>query len=275
MTTSVELEHKTPAITAIQAEGSLEAVLLDRIAILEAENKVLQAENLALRTEMQRREYLSSAAAHDVKNALTPPVALLQLAMRPGTPAEKIVEWIPAVAFGVMAAKNKLIAFPDQLMISGELKREPIDITASLQNLSSDIVNTARKVDEDTMGNLELQFDSPAEPQIINGDSEYLNAAFTDLMINAIQAMSGYPVKQLSISIQPGEKTVSIFIKDNGAGIPANIKDRIFDKGFTTKADGNGNGLYNVQNRIAAHGGKIQIKETGPAGTAFEIILPV
>lgn len=260
---------------------AIDSALAARNEFLEGENKDLRqevaalwAENQGLRARIKTWEDYILGFCHDTKNALTAPSVHLQRIVRPGIPIEKILAVLPAIQNGVMDARNRLFAFPDQLAMAGELRKKPVDIVAALGSLSFDVVNTARKVDEETMGGLELQFESPAESQIIIGDSEYLNAAFTDLLINAIQAMSGCLVKQLTISVQPGAKGVSIFIKDTGAGIPVNIKDRIFDKGFTTKADGNGNGLYNVQNRIAAHGGKIKIKETSYSGTTFEVSLP-
>lgn len=300
--TNLERERQGTEITIISGGVSSEPSPVNPLTILEERNQALQAENSTLTARNQLlkgentdlRQELAALGAenqglrdkirtwedyilrfcHDAKNALTAPAVHLQRITRPGTPTERISASLPGIYKGVIDVRNRLFAFPDQLAMAGGLRKEPMDIVTALGSVSFDVVNTARKVDEETMGGLELQFNSPAESQIIRGDSENLNAAFTDLIINAIQAMSGCPVKQLTISIQPGAKEVSIFIKDTGTGIPVNIKDRIFDKGFTTKADGNGNGLYNVQNRIAAHGGKIKIKETGPCGTTFEVCLP-
>ncbi len=68
---------------------------------------------------------------------------------------------------------------------------------------------------------------------------------------------------------------VKILIKDTGCGIKADV-DKIFDPFFTTKEVGKGTGLglsisYGI---INAHKGKIEVTETGPAGTIFRIALP-
>jgi signal transduction histidine kinase len=72
-------------------------------------------------------------------------------------------------------------------------------------------------------------------------------------------------------------------IKDNGSGIPANIKDKIFQPFFTTKPTGQGTGLglslaYDI---VKAHGGELKVESkegeglpAGEAGSKFVIFLP-
>ena len=68
---------------------------------------------------------------------------------------------------------------------------------------------------------------------------------------------------------------VSLTISDSGAGIPANILDRLFDPFFTTKADGTGLGLAVSKKIIDDHGGRIEVQSQVGKGTRLKIILPM
>ena len=69
---------------------------------------------------------------------------------------------------------------------------------------------------------------------------------------------------------------VEIRVRDNGPGIPSEIKDKIFQPFFTTKPTGEGTGLglslsYDI---VKAHGGEIKVNTKEHEGTEFTIILP-
>lgn len=80
----------------------------------------------------------------------------------------------------------------------------------------------------------------------------------------------------VAVSTQRKDNAVSIFVKDNGNGIPANIIDKIFQPFFTTKPTGQGTGLglslaYDI---VKAHGGRIEVSSS-EGGAEFTIELPV
>ncbi len=81
----------------------------------------------------------------------------------------------------------------------------------------------------------------------------------------------------VSVSTKKSENSVIITVSDNGAGIPENIKEKIFQPFFTTKPTGQGTGLglslsYDI---VKAHGGDIKVETKEGAGTAFIVQLPV
>ena len=65
-----------------------------------------------------------------------------------------------------------------------------------------------------------------------------------------------------------------ISISDNGQGILPQIHDRVFEKGFTTKDDGNGLGLYHAKVEVEKYGGTISFITQNQKGTTFTISLP-
>ncbi|MEJ2428511.1 MAG: PAS domain S-box protein [Deltaproteobacteria bacterium] len=124
--------------------------------------------------------------------------------------------------------------------------------------------------------NIEIikDFDSSL-PQILGNPGE-LEQVFTNLMINAVDAMDGRG--KLTISSRADLKAEQVILKftDTGPGISPAIKDQIFEPFFTTKPPGKGTGLglsvvYGV---IQRHGGDIKVKSPPGGGATFMIKLP-
>jgi signal transduction histidine kinase len=111
-------------------------------------------------------------------------------------------------------------------------------------------------------------------PEIL-GYSDQLNQVWTNLIINAIQAMEGKG--ELTLGIKQKNDFVQVSIKDNGCGIPEDIQKKIFDPFFTTKISGEGSGLgLDIIKRILEeHGGDIYFETEINKGTTFYIELPV
>ncbi len=103
-------------------------------------------------------------------------------------------------------------------------------------------------------------------------DFTKLEVVFTNLIINAIQAMNN--VGQVDIKIVDLDKHVVIQIADTGCGIPQNIMSKIFEPLFTTKQTGTGLGLASCKKIIEQHDGAIEISSTEGKGTIFTIKLP-
>lgn len=103
-----------------------------------------------------------------------------------------------------------------------------------------------------------------------------LNQVFTNIIINAVQAMEGSPNATLEISTEFREKDIVVKIADNGPGIPDDIKEKIFEPFFTTKdvGEGTGLGLSIVYSIIEQHEGELQLESEKDKGTTFIITLP-
>lgn len=103
-------------------------------------------------------------------------------------------------------------------------------------------------------------------------DFTKLEVVFTNLIINAIQAMNN--VGQVDIRITELDKQIIIQVADTGCGIPQNILSKIFEPLFTTKQTGTGLGLASCKKIIEQHDGMIEIYSTEGQGTIFTIKLP-
>jgi len=113
-------------------------------------------------------------------------------------------------------------------------------------------------------------------PKIPANGSE-LNQIWTNLIDNAIGAMTSVPVgeKTLEVRTKLEPDFVLVEIADNGPGIPTEIQGRIFDPFFTTKpvGEGTGLGLDIVQRIVRTHQGLIRL-ESKPGRTVFQVRLP-
>lgn len=111
----------------------------------------------------------------------------------------------------------------------------------------------------------------------IRGDSGQLQQVFTNLIINAADAMDG--VGKLTITGTLDEENRQIVLKfaDTGRGLPPEIMDKLFEPFFTTKAQGQGTGLglsvaYGI---LKQHGGRIEAGNSPEGGAVFTVTLPV
>ncbi|MCY7376362.1 MAG: HAMP domain-containing protein [Pyrinomonadaceae bacterium] len=109
-------------------------------------------------------------------------------------------------------------------------------------------------------------------PQIL-GDAEVLRSVFSNLFINAVQAMEKTG-GSLNVTIDSDEEFVRIEIADTGDGIPTENLDKIFEPYFSTKETGTGLGLAIVKKIVDDHRGTIAVESELNAGTKFTVKLP-
>ena len=105
-------------------------------------------------------------------------------------------------------------------------------------------------------------------------DRESLRSVFTNLVINAVEAINGVG-GSISIKLSNAEaNSVKVEITDTGDGIAADDISKIFEPYFSTKDTGTGLGLAIVKKAIDDHGGTINVTSKEGSGTTFTIILP-
>jgi two-component system NtrC family sensor kinase len=103
---------------------------------------------------------------------------------------------------------------------------------------------------------------------------DQLHQVFMNIILNSAQAIQG--TGEIRIATRQDGPMVRIIISDSGPGIPAEIRDRIFEQGFTTKSaqSGMGLGLCICHKIIEDHAGYIEVDSEIGKGATFTIILP-
>lgn len=113
---------------------------------------------------------------------------------------------------------------------------------------------------------------APVDPHVHVHPDE-LRQVLLNLAANAQDAMPKGGT--LALSTVAEERSVALLIRDSGAGIPAELHERIFEPFFSTKPNGSGLGLALVRRVISGAGGTIYCESAVGEGTTFRIVLPL
>ncbi|MDO3379603.1 two-component system sensor histidine kinase NtrB [Geoalkalibacter halelectricus] len=110
-------------------------------------------------------------------------------------------------------------------------------------------------------------------PEEVLGDRDQIKQAFLNLVLNAVQAMSGGGT--LRIQGRREGDSLCLLFQDNGPGIAVDNLERIFSPFFTTRAEGVGLGLAITQRIVRRNGGEISVESRPGKGTTFRLCLPL
>jgi two-component system nitrogen regulation sensor histidine kinase NtrY len=237
-------------------------------------NKMIAAlENSAQKLAQSERESawreMAKQVAHEIKNPLTPlklGLQLLEKSWRDKDPkfdqkferfSKSFVEQIESLS-SIASEFSSFAKMPDTHI-------EQINIFEMLSKAVTIFVH---------MDNIKIQYQPPEDPFYINADRDQLLRCFNNLLKNAIEATQQATPGIIDISFLITSKNILLSIKDNGNGIPENMREKIFEPNFTTKSSGTGLGLAFVKNSIENAGGKVWFETQLGIGTTFYLSLP-
>jgi signal transduction histidine kinase len=145
--------------------------------------------------------------------------------------------------------------------------RQNVDIVKSLETTLTILNHKLKR-------GITVQREYQPIPLLVNSFGSELNQVWTNLIDNAIDAMSG--TGELRVRTYRDDGCVVVEIGDNGPGISPEIKSHIFEPFFTTKGvgEGTGLGLDTVQRIVRKHRGNIQVNSK-PGDTRFQVWLPL
>ncbi len=233
------------------------------------EEKMFNAELVMAKTLSTLGQY-SNELAHEIKNPLNAINIQMSLLEREINKHElsstKELHEVVKVVKEEIERLNKLTKDCLSFSKSGDLKRKKEDIVKIFNELIV-LINPHAELNGIRIY-LRVLKDSPQ----ISVDKDKLKQALLNIIINAIEVMSGGG--DINIIISNDDGYLNISIKDTGPGIPGEQHDKIFDLFHSTKSGGTGVGLAITKNIIQAHGGNIRFKEL-EVGTEFLIELPL
>ena len=142
-----------------------------------------------------------------------------------------------------------------------------VDIVKSLENTLTILNHKLKK-------GVTVQRDYQKVPMLVDSFGSELSQVWTNIIDNAIDAMSGQG--ELRVRTFRDDDCIVVEIGDNGPGIPPEIQPKIFEPFFTTKGvgEGTGLGLDTVQRIVRKHRGSIQV-HSKPGDTCFQVRLPM
>ncbi|MGO8766601.1 MAG: sensor histidine kinase [Limisphaerales bacterium] len=147
------------------------------------------------------------------------------------------------------------------------LELEPVEITKIINHVCELLrpEASARKV--------EILVEVEPELPLVTVDSVRLTQALLNIIINGIQAISDHG--QVKVRAVKSGDALLLCVRDTGPGIPADELGDIFDPYFTTKAEGNGLGLWIAQQIAVAHGGDLRAENAPAGGALLTMTLPL
>jgi two-component system nitrogen regulation sensor histidine kinase GlnL len=228
-----------------------------------------------LRDRLAALGEMAAAIAHEVKNPLAGIeviAGLLKRRLGDDAEAQEMLGDIITEAKMANAIVIEILDFVRPI----RLQVEPIHLADVLADADVAASSAGR-------GGTMVRLDVPPDLPSIEGDANQLRQLFTNLIANAIEALDGRGTVVVSGGTVTGTGNpfasetggaVVVDVADDGPGIPAEIRDRIFSPFFTTKAKGSGLGLAIVRKIVEAHEGRIDVRVGERGGTTFRVLLP-
>jgi len=122
---------------------------------------------------------------------------------------------------------------------------------------------------------VDLAFYPDTRLPLVRLDERLVKQALMNLLLNAVQAMEGRPGSQLFVRTQLDGDRARVDVIDNGPGVPAEIRDRVWDVYFSSKNAGTGLGLPTARRIADEHGGSLTFVTEAGKGTDFMLTLPL
>ena len=227
-------------------------------------NRVALEEQLRERGALAKLGEMAAMIAHEVKNPLAGIRGAVQVIggrLPAGNPDAPMMQEIVKRIDSLDAMMKELLLFARP----PKPKRSPTDVipllAATAGLLKAD--EGARQVD------VEIAGAAPPVP----ADGEMLKMVFHNLLINGAHAMEGRG--KIRVHVSAADHACRIAVSDQGPGIPADVRDKIFTPFFTTKRRGTGLGLPTAKRFIEAHDGRITVDCPPAGGTTVIVQLPL
>jgi signal transduction histidine kinase/DNA-binding NarL/FixJ family response regulator len=236
----------------------------------EIERENMQAQINASR-EMNLLGRLAFGVAHEVRNPLNALLAISEALFQNigGTP-----EYQPYLEH-IRNQVNRLSALMKDLLDLGRPLSRSEFRTISLDKLIESVIDTWKISSEHTTHQVSIERDPRQHSIYVKGDAVKIQQAFLNLLENACDHSPGHSKVVIKL-LKPDEWQVIVKIIDSGAGISADLLDRVFEPFFTTRKGGTGLGLTIVRNIIEIHGGSIALQNNAPApGLTVDVRLPL
>ena len=265
-----ELHLAAAATPLLRDDGSAGGAVL----VFDDVTPLIRTQRVAAWRDVARR------LAHEIKNPLTPIQLCAERMRRQFTsapaPARALVEECTSTIVGEVESLKALVDEFAQFARMPAPRAAPADLNAALAETLALYNGLFREI------RIERRF-SPGLPPV-RVDLEQMRRVIINLVDNAVEALGGSaatfrpngepPAIVVETRHDAGNGVARILVSDNGPGISAADRDKLFMPYYSTKGRGSGLGLAIVRRVIAEHGGSIEVADNVPTGTVFTIELP-
>ena len=229
----------------------------------------------ALEVQHRREEYLAFVA-HDLRtplNAISLSARVLELTLPQQSASAETPRMLKALHRNVQHLEGLVRKILDenanlQTEIGVKLQRRVFDLWPLVESLIHDLYPVAGTASTQLINKV-------PDDMVVYADASLLTRVFQNLIANAIKYTPHGEVIIGAQGLGP-EGAVECWVSDNGAGIPEELLEKVFDKGETDPQDdgGMGLGLAIVKTFTEAHGGKVDVESKERVGSTFRFSLP-
>jgi len=229
--------------------------------------------NMEYTNKMATIGRMAASVAHEINNPMAiinEKAGLIQdlVGFTPEFPQkEKMLGLVDSIVKSVdrcSKVTHRLLGFAKRM----EIRRESINI----RELIDEVVGFQQT--EARHRNIKIAYDLPDNLPTLISDRGHLQQVFLNLVNNAFAAVDADGEVEISVSA-PDHSAIAVSIRDNGAGIPPENLQHIFEPFFSTKKEfGTGLGLSITRDIVARLGGKIDVTSEVGQGTCFTVTLP-
>jgi two-component system nitrogen regulation sensor histidine kinase NtrY len=256
-----ELHLSVQTTPLLREDGSHEGLVI----VFDDVTPLVRAQKVAAWREVARR------LAHEIKNPLTPIQLSAERIRRHFSalpePSRSLVEECTSTIVGEVESLKGLV---DEFSQFARMPA-PRAVATDLHALLREALALYTGIFTDVEIRTRLAESLPRVPV----DAEQIRRVMINLVDNAIEAMDQRGTIDVETAHDQANNLVRIVVADDGPGIPAAERDKLFLPYYSTKRRGSGLGLAIVRRIVAEHGGSIEVTDNAPRGTRFVIELPV
>jgi len=247
--------------------------LRKRLIEREVERQV-EASTSAERRHLEDRharslEQLAAGVAHEIRNPITAAKSLVQ--QMGEDPSSKETLSYANVALAELDRVERSISHLLRFAREEDLDLSDVRLC--------DVVDSALATFADRAARLAVTVERELDGAgPVRGDAEKLRRVVINLVGNAFDALEQAGTPDPRVRVLAGESLagdrVWLRVRDNGPGMPPEVRERIFDPFYTSKQGGTGLGLALVRKVVEAHGGQVEVDAAPGGGTEFVVTLP-
>jgi signal transduction histidine kinase len=233
----------------------------------QCEEKIIK--QLAFNEKMAELGRLSVGIVHEINTPLSVIAAASQMVLNEAGLSEFVLEMVARIQ-----SEAQRLAQLTKGILSFSREETGTGAGADVNNTLTEVMTLLKYEAQKRSITVIEEFDYQLPP--VNTDPDRLKQIFINIIVNALQAMTGNGHLLLQTS-QCDDVFVQVRIKDTGPGIPAAVMKRIYEPFYSTKqpGEGTGLGLFITGKIMQALGGRIAIDSIEGEGTCFTLFIPI
>ncbi len=221
----------------------------------------------------QRQQNFMLSVTHEFKTPLASLRLYLETLIKRELPAARKEEILQKA----LGDTERLHALTENILLATRIDLNAYPLQRQTRNLSAFV----EALSDNLTGSIGANYEThkEIEPEIFFAFDELaMSSIFCNLYENAVKYSD--PGARIRIALYREADQIKLSVSDQGSGIPAAARKKIFGKFFrvgneeTRSSKGTGLGLFIVKNFTALHQGKIEVRDNTPKGTVFEISFP-